>query len=144
MIEVVSAVIYRDERILLQQRVPKRDYPMMWESPGGKVEEGEQRLEALHRELHEEIDYLGTQGDVKSKCFYSTVFRPPETKGDFTINFYILLPHRGWLPKMLDARGMGWFTLREMRGLTLVPGNLRLLFHLDQRDGIKAIERWRG
>src|SRR5208283_5252202 len=55
MIEVVSAIIVKHGRILLQQRPPLKDFPFCWESPGGKVDGNESHHQALRRELLEEL-----------------------------------------------------------------------------------------
>jgi 8-oxo-dGTP diphosphatase len=55
-IHVVAAIV-RDaqDRVLLAQRGPHGDFPGAWEFPGGKVEAGESAIEALRRELREEL-----------------------------------------------------------------------------------------
>ena len=53
---VVAAVIEReDRRILIGQRRRHDTWPLKWEFPGGKVEEGETPEAALARELNEEL-----------------------------------------------------------------------------------------
>ena len=56
-IEVVAAVIFRDRKVLCVQRAEhEKDYvSLKWEFPGGKVEVGESREEALVREIEEEL-----------------------------------------------------------------------------------------
>lgn len=55
-VEVVAAVIERpDGTFLLARRPDGRAYAGWWEFPGGKVEADETLLQALTRELHEEI-----------------------------------------------------------------------------------------
>ena len=54
-IEVVAAVIFRDDRIFVTQR-GYGEYKDFWEFPGGKIEEGEAPEEALKREIREELD----------------------------------------------------------------------------------------
>lgn len=54
-IEVVAAVICRDGKYLATQR-GYGEYKDYWEFPGGKVEAGETREEALVREIREELD----------------------------------------------------------------------------------------
>ena len=43
------------ERVLLARRTEGRDLAGLWEFPGGKVDPGETPLQALARELHEEL-----------------------------------------------------------------------------------------
>lgn len=54
-IYVVGAVIVQEEKILCAQRGPSKSLPLMWEFPGGKIEEGETPQEALKREIDEEM-----------------------------------------------------------------------------------------
>lgn len=54
-IEVVAAVIRRGGCILATQR-GYGEFKDMWEFPGGKMEAGESREEALRREIREELD----------------------------------------------------------------------------------------
>lgn len=53
----VAVGILTDEagNILLCQRPPHKSYPLKWEFPGGKVEQGEETVQALCRELREEL-----------------------------------------------------------------------------------------
>ncbi len=54
-IEVVAAVIVDNDKIFATQR-GYGDFKDMWEFPGGKMEQGESREEALIREIQEELD----------------------------------------------------------------------------------------
>ena len=56
-IEVVAAVIFREGKVLCVQRTEhEKEYiSLKWEFPGGKVEVGESREEALVREIAEEL-----------------------------------------------------------------------------------------
>jgi 8-oxo-dGTP diphosphatase len=56
MVEVAAAVLQRtDGAYLLARRPQGKVYAGYWEFPGGKVEPGEPVIEALTRELHEEL-----------------------------------------------------------------------------------------
>lgn len=54
-IYVVGAVMIEDGKILCAQRGPDKSLPLLWEFPGGKIEEGELPQEALRREIQEEM-----------------------------------------------------------------------------------------
>ena len=69
-IEVVAGVIFWQDQILCVQR-PKNKLQYIsekFEFPGGKIEEGETKEEALHRELFEELNL-----STKIECFFLTV-----------------------------------------------------------------------
>src|SRR5512139_3315133 len=61
LIRVVAAVIQKNERYLITQRRPNAVLPLMWEFPGGRVEEGEQDADALRREV---LERLGVEIEV--------------------------------------------------------------------------------
>lgn len=54
--QVVAGLLRRDGQMLLCHRTPERShYPDVWDLPGGRVEPGENPLQALTRELKEEL-----------------------------------------------------------------------------------------
>lgn len=56
MINVVAAIIKNGEgKILITQRNLKKSQGGLWEFPGGKIEKGETREEAIIREIKEEL-----------------------------------------------------------------------------------------
>ena len=61
---VVGAVIRRDELILCAQRGPGGGHAGLWEFPGGKVEPGETHQQALMREIAEELGCHITVGNL--------------------------------------------------------------------------------
>jgi 8-oxo-dGTP diphosphatase len=54
-IRVVAAVIERDGSYLVTQRRPTAVLPLLWEFPGGKVEDGETDADALCREVFHRV-----------------------------------------------------------------------------------------
>ena len=54
-IEVVAAVIKKEDKIFITRR-GYGEFIDMWEFPGGKVEKGESKEEALKREIKEELE----------------------------------------------------------------------------------------
>lgn len=75
-IEVVAAIIIHDDEILCVQR-PQNKHSYIskkFEFPGGKIEKGETKKEALKRELIEELDIRPTIGNL----FLSVVHEYPD------------------------------------------------------------------
>ena len=66
--EVVAAVIEKDNKLFCCQRGNKGECAFKWEFPGGKIEEGETKLEALIREIQEELNC-----SIKINKFITTV-----------------------------------------------------------------------
>lgn len=60
-IRVVAAVIGRGGKYLITQRRPNAVLPLLWEFPGGRVEEGESDDQALRREM---LHRLGVEVEV--------------------------------------------------------------------------------
>ena len=76
MVKVVVGALVRDGQVLLGHRRPdKRAYPDVWELPGGVMEDGESELEALARELREE---LGVEIDLDTATHLCRVTAGPE------------------------------------------------------------------
>ncbi len=59
-IRVVAARIERDGAFLITQRNPHAVLPLLWEFPGGRVEDDESDSDALIRELSEKVGIAAT------------------------------------------------------------------------------------
>ncbi len=55
-INVTCAIILKDNKILVTQRSEKMSLPLKWEFPGGKLEQGENEVECIIREIKEELN----------------------------------------------------------------------------------------
>jgi len=88
-LEVVGAIIEYEGKILCMQRNQSKYLytSYKWEFPGGKIEEGETKSEALMRELREEMDF-----DIKiSESDY--LEKVDHEYPDFSITMYCYLCH---------------------------------------------------
>ena len=80
-IRVVAAVIEHEGRYLITQRRPNAVLPLLWEFPGGKVEEGETDAAALLREV---AHRLGVE--IAAGQLISFVSHPYEK---YTVDLYL-------------------------------------------------------
>ncbi len=68
-IEVVAGIVCRENKILATQR-GYGEFKDGWEFPGGKLEAGETKVDALKRELREELDMEVVVGDLLETVEY--------------------------------------------------------------------------
>ena len=106
-IDVAVGVLLRpDGTVLLGNRPADKPWPGWWELPGGKIEPGETVLQALARELHEE---LGIQVTA-STPWVTYVHKYPTT----TVRLAFCRV-TGWQgePKGLEGQELRWVDLRH-------------------------------
>ena len=63
-VEVVAALIRREDKFLICQRPENKARGLLWEFVGGKVEAGESKAEALKRECREELNIAIEVGEI--------------------------------------------------------------------------------
>jgi 8-oxo-dGTP diphosphatase len=80
-IRVVAAVVQKNERYLITQRRPNAVLPLLWEFPGGRVEDGESDADALRREVMERLG-----ADVEVGQLISFVSHPYE---HYTVDLHL-------------------------------------------------------
>ncbi len=79
MLEVTAAILRDDAgRILICQRPAHKANGLLWEFPGGKLEEGETLPACLRRELAEELSITADIGEIIGETIY--------TYPDFTVH----------------------------------------------------------
>ncbi len=63
-VEVAAAILFREGRVLIAQRLPTSHLPGVWEFPGGKRTPRESFQECLVREVREELDIRLVVGEL--------------------------------------------------------------------------------
>ncbi|HIH9265996.1 TPA: pyrimidine (deoxy)nucleoside triphosphate diphosphatase [Enterobacter ludwigii] len=119
-VDVVAAIIEKDNKILLAQCPAHADQPGMWEFAGGKVEAGETQPEALVRELHEELGihaqpgkYVAShQREVSQRLINLHAWHVPAFSGALTAHYHSALV---------------WCTPEDAFGFNLAPADIPLL-----------------
>ncbi|HII4319600.1 TPA: pyrimidine (deoxy)nucleoside triphosphate diphosphatase [Enterobacter cloacae] len=119
-LDVVAAIIEKDNKILLAQRPMHADQPGLWEFAGGKVEAGETQPEALIRELQEELGiyaqpsyYVAShQREVSQRIIHLHAWHVPHFSGELTAHYHSALV---------------WCTPEEAFDYPLAPADIPLL-----------------
>lgn len=126
-IEVVAAIIEKDNQFLATQR-GYGEFKGMWEFPGGKVEPGERKKDALLREIEEELNL-----DISIKQYLSTVEYEYPTF-HLTMHCYICEISQGdmVLNEHLAAR---WLPVDELDQVQWLPADVDVVEHLKNYAG---------
>jgi 8-oxo-dGTP diphosphatase len=113
---VVAAVLERDGRYLITQRRASAVLPLMWEFPGGRVEEGETDVQALKREVRHR---LGAEIDVGK--LISFVSHPYE---HYVVDLFLY--ECTLMNETLEAKNVGayrWVTSAEFDQFPFTPAD---------------------
>lgn len=70
-IEVAAAILFREGRLLIAQRLPTSHLPGVWEFPGGKRRPQESIQECLVREVREELNIQVVVGELFETIEYN-------------------------------------------------------------------------
>jgi len=122
---VVAALIEFEGRLLVCQRRRTDRFGLLWEFPGGKVEPGESLVQALARELHEE---LGVAAPVGPEV-YRTVFQYREMKQSTELIFFAALARPEEVANLAFER-IEWRMPQTLGELDFLPADRELVAQL--------------
>jgi 8-oxo-dGTP diphosphatase len=120
---VTAALIIEQGKLLVTQRMKDSSRGLLWEFPGGKVEEGEDPRGALRRELKEELDVEVEVGKLFDAVFYSYPEYP------LLLLIYRCRVEKGSL-KPIGCHDLRWVTPRELEELDMPPADDPIRKHL--------------
>ena len=113
----VAVLINADHQVLLGQRPPPKSWNGWWEFPGGKIEKGETSVDALYREIYEEIG-------VKITQFKKWVTRKYSYDGnDITLHFFRVYKWEGKVTSKENQK-LVWTYLKNPSVSPILPANL--------------------
>ena len=124
---VVAALIFQDDKILVCQRTRHQTMPLKWEFPGGKIEEGEQPRDALHRELEEELGI-----DAKIGQEVSRIVHEYPGGGSVELRFFLVKEYNGTIENKI-FRDLRWSLRSELSQYDFLEADLSLV--RDLADG---------
>ena len=126
MIKVVAALIEKDNKVLIAKR-PTGDPNVLgkWEFPGGKVEQNEDELHAIEREIREEFEL-----EIKAKKFLiNNVCEYPSKTVD--LRLYSCDYVKGEF-KLHDHSEIAWVNKEELLTYDLAPADIPLAKYIKE------------
>ena len=123
-IEVVAAIIRKDDKIFATQR-GYGEWKDWWEFPGGKMEVGETPEEALKREIREE---LSTEINV-DELLCTVEYDYP--KFHLTLHCYLCSLLTG-APHLNEHEAAKWLTKDELYSVKWLPADLEVVDKIHQ------------
>lgn len=123
-IEVVAAIITQKNKIFATQRGYGK-WKGKWEFPGGKIELGETKEEALKREIREELDT-----EIKINALMQTVeYNYPEFH--LILHCFLCEVVQGNLV-LLEHQDAKWLTASELDTIDWLPADLPIIKRLKE------------
>ncbi|NMB37065.1 MAG: (deoxy)nucleoside triphosphate pyrophosphohydrolase [Bacteroidales bacterium] len=124
-IEVVAAVIFDGPKILVTQR-GSGSMAGRWEFPGGKIEPGETKQQALKREIMEELGII-----ISADSFLLTIeYDYPEFH--LVMHCYKCTILFG-APRLLTHSAAKWVTPQEFEEINWLPADIQVVDYLKKQ-----------
>ena len=121
-VPVCCALIEDQGKVMIAQRPTGKHLAGQWEFPGGKIEEDESPVEALHREINEE---LGCQLTIIAALPPGDHAYP---NGNITLHpFVAALAPGSPAPHPHEHAALRWLNREELSIATLAPADLPVL-----------------
>ncbi|HYY69745.1 MAG TPA: (deoxy)nucleoside triphosphate pyrophosphohydrolase [Terriglobales bacterium] len=118
---VAAALIVREGKLLICQRTRYQPMPLKWEFPGGKIEQGEHPMEALRRELDEELGIAARIGDEVARIQHTY-----DRGGTVDLRFFTVYEFEGE-PENRIFRDIQWVARGQLLGFDFLEADRELV-----------------
>ncbi len=124
----VAAGILLDSagRVLVTERIGDHSFAGLWEFPGGKIEDGEESVSALNRELGEELGI-----EIVDQSLFMSLDHEYADRS-VSIDFYLIENWRN-TPEGRDGQALMWILPEELAEDLLLPADAPVIEALRQR-----------
>ena len=128
----MGGIIVDENKILVAQRSIQKEHPLKWEFPGGKVNENENPIEALKREIKEELSV-----DVKkSKLLLDYEYEYQDIK-KIHLYFYKIYEYTGKV-RNIEHNQLLWTHCNDLEKLDFLDGD-RMIIDRIQNSNILGL-----
>ena len=126
-IDVVAAVIKKNDLFLIANRSFKASSRGIWEFPGGKVEENETFTSALIREIKEELSLKIKVGNMIATIDLG------KTDKNIYVHYYYAIIVSGQISLNVHSE-FKWVPYPELKNFTYIDGDRHILNYLRPKN----------
>ena len=119
--QVAAGLIVREGKLLICQRTKHQPMPLKWEFPGGKIEHGEQPVDALRRELEEELGIHAKVGDELVRVRHTY-----RNGGAIELRFFLVPEYSGELENRI-FKDIRWVQPRDLPEYDFLEADIGLV-----------------
>lgn len=123
-INVVGGIIVNKNKILVAQRSIQKEHPLKWEFPGGKINENENPIEALKREIKEELSV-----DIKKYKFLLDYEYDYHDIKKIHLYFYKIDEYVGKI-RNIEHNRLLWTHCNDLVKLDFLDGDRMIIDHI--------------
>ncbi|WP_420589515.1 NUDIX domain-containing protein [Bacterioplanoides sp.] len=120
--ECVSFILIQDGAVLVEKRRDDKEFdPSLLMVPGGHMEEGEDQLDTLARELEEELNV-----EAQSAGYVCSLVHTAESDSESEVqrlHYYLVSDWQGDI-EALEAEAVYWLSLDELSQLDAEPDRI--------------------
>ena len=124
---VTAAIIEKDNKFLITQRLENAHNGLRWEFPGGKINFGEDPYSCLEREIREELDI-----EIKT----GSIFEVSSNVYDEVKHVILLGVHCNFVSGEIKKKGINdfvWVTLEDMKNYDITEADLPFIEKLKNK-----------
>lgn len=122
-IEVVAAIIQKDDQFLITKRLKKSHLGHCWEFPGGKIEPNETIEECIIRECKEEIDI-----EIKP---VRKIKELTHSYDEITVHLHFMICELiSGVPKAIECADLKWVNAEELSQFEFPEADREIILEL--------------